>query len=157
MRILRRMEGRGSADRLSPAELVAWQGLLRAGARLGRQLDADLRRSHQLSGNDYDVLIQLGLAPRRRLRMTTLAEQVLMSPSGVSRLVDELEHEGLVVRERSQDDGRSFDVVLTPAGRAQLKAANRAHLQRVRELFLDRLTDDQLQQLAEIWAALDVD
>jgi len=149
------MEGRGSADKLSPAELAAWQGLLRANARLTRQLDADLRRSHRLSGNDYDVLIQLGLAPRRRLRMTALAEQVLMSPSGVSRLVDELERAGLVVRERSPNDARSFDVVLTPAGRTRLKAANRAHLQRVRELFLDRLSDTQLQQLAEIWASLD--
>src|SRR6476620_2346565 len=107
------MEGRGSADRLSPAELKAWQGLLRVSARLGRQLDADLRRSHRLSGNDYDVLIQLGLAPGQRL----------MSPSGVSRLVDELERRGLVVRERSPTDARSFDVVLTAEGRVQLKAA----------------------------------
>ena len=98
---------RGSADRLSPAELKAWQGLLRVSARLERVLDADLERSHALSGNDYDVLIQLGLAPRRRLRMTTLAEQVLMSPSGVSRLVDTLEREGLVARERGEDDART--------------------------------------------------
>ena len=72
---------------------LAWQGFLRSSTRLTRQLDADLRRSDRLSGNDYDVLIQLGLAPRRRLRMSALAEQVLMSPSGVSRLVDELERE----------------------------------------------------------------
>lgn len=149
------MSDRGSADRLSPAELKAWQGLLRVSARLERVLDADLERSHALSGNDYDVLIQLGLAPRRRLRMTTLAEQVLMSPSGVSRLVDTLEREGLVARERGEDDARSFDVVLTPAGRARLKAANRTHLERVRGLFLHRLSDEQLEQLAEIWDALD--
>ena len=90
------------------------------------------------------MLIQLGVAPRRRLRMTALAEQVLMSPSGVSRVVDGLEREGLVTRERSEDDARSFDVVLTPAGRTRLKAANRAHLERARELFLDRLSDAQL-------------
>src|SRR6478609_2885590 len=148
------MEGRGSADRLSPAELTAWQGLLRVSARLGRQLDADLRRSHRLSGNDYDVLIQLGLAPGRRLRMSALAEQALMSPSGVSRLVHELEREQLVARERHEDDARSYEVVLTPAGRARLKSANRAHLQRVRELFLDRLSDAQLEQLADIWNAV---
>src|SRR5689334_2415770 len=98
------MPARGSADQLSDAELAAWQGFLRSSARLGRVLDADLRRAHRMSGNDYDVLIQLGLAPRRRLRMSTLAEQVLLSPSGVSRLVDELEREGLVARERHGED-----------------------------------------------------
>lgn len=148
------MPSRGSADRLSPAELKAWQGFLRVHALLDRELDADLRRSHGLSGSTYDVLIQLGVAPRKRLRMTALSEQVLMSPSGVSRLVDGLERDGLVTRERSEDDARSFDVVLTPTGRARLKAANRAHLERARELFLDRLSDAQLQQLAEIWDAL---
>jgi DNA-binding MarR family transcriptional regulator len=149
------MTTRGSPNRLSPAELGAWQGFLRANARLGRRLDADLERSHDLSESKYDVMIQLGSAPHRRLRMTTLAEQVLMSPSGLSRLVDELERENLVVRERREDDARSFDVVLTPSGRTRLQAANRSHLQRVRELFLDRLSDSQLQQLAEIWNAVD--
>jgi DNA-binding MarR family transcriptional regulator len=149
------MSTRGSPDRLSPSELGAWQGLLRANAQLLRLLDSDLKHSHHLSGSEYDVLIQLGLAPARRLRMTTLAEEVLMSPSGLSRLVDELERNGLVVRERRDDDARSVDIVLTPTGRTRLKAANRTHLQRVRELFLDRLSDDQLQQLAEIWDAVD--
>jgi DNA-binding MarR family transcriptional regulator len=59
------------------------------------------------------------------------------------------------VRERGEDDARSFDVVLTPAGRARLKAANRTHLERVRDLFLQRLSDEQLEQLADIWDALD--
>lgn len=146
---------RGSPNTLSPAELGAWQGLLRATAQLHRLLDADLKRSHHLSGSEYDVLIQLGLAPHRRLRMTTLAEEVLMSPSGLTRLVDQLVRDGLLVRKRREDDSRSFDAVLTPTGRARLKAANRTHLQRVRELFLDRLSDVQLQQLADIWNAVD--
>lgn len=146
---------RGSDNRLSPAELAAWQGFLRANARIGRLLDADLERSHQLSDSKYDVLLQLGLASQRRLRMTALAEEVLMSPSGVSRIVDELAREGLVARERREDDARSCDVVLTPIGRTRLKAANRTHLQRIREQFLDRLSDTQLQQLAQIWNAID--
>jgi DNA-binding MarR family transcriptional regulator len=145
---------RGSAARLSPTELRAWQGFLRTAARLERVLDADLKGAHGLSGNDYDVLIQLGLAPLRRLRLTTLAEQVLMSASGVSRLVDELESQGLVARERREDDARSFDIVLTPTGRTRLRAANRAHLKRVRELFLDRLSDAQLQALADAWESV---
>jgi DNA-binding MarR family transcriptional regulator len=146
---------RGTADKLSPSELAAWQGFIRLDARLSRVLDADLRREHRLTANGYDVLIQLGLAPGRRLRITTLAEEVLMSPSGLSRLVDALERDGLVERERNPDDARSFDVVLTPAGRTLLRAANRTHLQRVREAFLGRLTDAQLDALADAWRAVD--
>jgi DNA-binding MarR family transcriptional regulator len=149
------MPRRGTADKLSSRELQAWQGFIRGNARIQRVLDADLKRTHGLSGNDYDVLIQLGTAPRSRLRMSTLAEQVLMSPSGLSRLVDELERQGLVTRERRPDDARSFEVVLTTVGRSRLKAANRTHLERVREHFLGRLSDEQLEQLAEIWRAVD--
>lgn len=155
IRILRPMQARGPADKLTPSELVAWQGFLRANVRLARLLDADLQSAHGLSANAYDVLLQLGLAPRRRLRMTALAEQVLMSPSGISRLVDELEREGLVVRERSEHDARSFEVALTASGRARLKAANRTHLRRVRAMFLDHLSDAQLRQLADIWSSID--
>ena len=78
-----------------------------------------------------------------------------MSPSGLSRLVDDLERERLVVRERREDDARSFNVVLTRTGLARLKRANRTHLERARELFLDRLSDTQLEQLAGIWDAVD--
>ncbi len=128
--------------------------MLRANAYLLRELDKDLRR-YQLSLSSHDVLLQLALAPRRRLRMTSLAEAVLMSPSGLSRLVDQLEHEGLVARERGVDDGRSYDVVLSPQGRKLLKAANTAHLQRIRELFIDHLSHNQITQLIAIWNAVD--
>ena len=148
------MRDHASPNKLSPDELEAWQGFLRTNSQVARLLDGDLARLHGLSESRYDVLIQLGLAPRRRLRMTTLAQEVLMSPSGLSRLVDELEGEGLVARERRDDDARSFNVVLTPTGRSRLKSANRTHLRRVRELFLDRLTDAQLRQLSEIWEAV---
>lgn len=145
---------RGTADRLSDAELGAWQGLLRVVTPTLRALDADLKRHHNLSESKYDVLIQLGLSPRRRLRTTELAEQVLMSPSGVSRLVDELEREGLVARERDDSDARSFNIVLTPTGRTQLRAANRTHLRGVRERVLDQLSDEQLHQLAGLWSTI---
>jgi DNA-binding MarR family transcriptional regulator len=145
---------RGSKSKLSTAEVAAWQGLVRVNARMLRELDADLVRSHQLSTSSYDVLIQLALAPRRRLRMTELAEEVLMSPSGLTRVVDQLEREGLVERRRRSDDARSFEAVLTAAGRTRLRAANERHLQRVRELFLDRLSDAQLEQLVDIWGTI---
>jgi DNA-binding MarR family transcriptional regulator len=136
---------------------VAWQGLLRLSTRLIRELDADLVRAHQLPHSSYDVMIQLALAPDRRLRMTELAREVLMSPSGLTRIVDQLEREGLVARERREDDARSFDVVLTEEGRRRLRAANVTHLERVRERFLDRLSDEQLEQLAGVWAAIEPD
>ena len=139
---------------LSRQELAAWQGMLRANAYLLRELDKDLRR-YQLNLSSHDVLLQLALAPRRRLRMSSLAEAVLLSPSGLSRLVDQLEREGLVVREQRADDARSYDVVLSPQGRKRLKAANHAHLLRIRELFVDHLSPDQISQLVAIWNAID--
>jgi DNA-binding MarR family transcriptional regulator len=145
---------RGTKSKLSPEEAAAWQGLVRLNARMLRELDADFARTHRLSNSAYDVLIQLALAPRRRLRMTALAEEVLMSPSGLTRVVDQLERDGLVERERRTDDARSFDAVLTPEGRTRLRAANETHLARVRELFLDRLSDEQLAQLVAIWGTI---
>ncbi|MDA0180376.1 MarR family transcriptional regulator [Solirubrobacter phytolaccae] len=149
------MPRRGSANRLSDDELAAWQGLLRAGVRFQRELDAELRSSHGLSGSDYDVLIQLGLSPTKTLRMSDLAQEVLMSHNGVSRVVAQLEADGLVTRERDAQDGRAVHVTLTPHGREVLQSANRAHLTQVRARFLDRLSDEQLSQLRTIWDAVD--
>jgi DNA-binding MarR family transcriptional regulator len=146
---------RGSPSRLSDDELAAWQGLLRANAALTRTLDAELQRSHRLPGNGYDVLIQLGLAPEKRLRMRDLAEEVLMSHNGLTRVVAQLEADGLIVRERDVQDGRVVYASLTPQGRKVLRSANQAHLARLRELFLDRLSTEQLQQLRAIWDTID--
>ena len=154
-RYSRAVDSRGSPDRLSLAEQRAWQGLLRVLTLTLRALDTDLKRQHGLSESKYDVLIQLGLAKSRRLSMTRLATQVLMSQSGLSRMVDELEREGLLARERDDADARSYNLVLTTAGRTRLRAANRTHLRGVRELLLDKLSDDQLAQLADIWSAID--
>jgi DNA-binding MarR family transcriptional regulator len=101
------------------------------------------------------VLLQLAIAPRGRLRMTALADAVLLSPSGLTRLVDQLEREGLVVRERREDDARSYDAVLSSKGRKLAKAATKANLRRVRELFIDRLSEAQITQLIAIWTAVD--
>lgn len=87
--------------------------------------------------------------------MTALADAVLLSPSGLTRLVDQLEREGLVVRERREDDARSYDAVLSRQGRKLAKAATQAHLRRVRELFIDRLSEAQITQLIAIWTAVD--
>ncbi|MDA0174054.1 MarR family transcriptional regulator [Solirubrobacter taibaiensis] len=149
------MPQRGSSSRLSDDELAAWQGLLRANVQLRRELDADLRRSHQLSSSDYDVLIQLGLSPGKSLRMSELADEVLMSHNGLTRIVTQLQSTGLVTRERAPQDGRAVHVSLTAHGQEVLRAANRTHLAQLRALFLDRLTDEQLHQLRAIWDAVD--
>ena len=140
---------------LSRDELAAWSGFVRAHSYLVRELDKDLQRSHRLGQSSYQVLLQLAIAPRGRLRMTALADAVLLSPSGLTRLVDQLEREGLVARERREDDARSYDAVLSPQGRKLAKAATQAHLRRVRELFIDRLSEAQITQLIAIWTAVD--
>jgi DNA-binding MarR family transcriptional regulator len=146
---------RGTPSRLSDDELAAWQGLLRANVQLLRTLDADLQRSHGLGHRAYDVLIQLGLAPGRSLAMSELAGEVLMSHNGLTGVVTQLQSDGLVTRERDAQDGRVMRVMLTPLGRDVLRSANQAHLAGVRELFLDRLSTEQLRQLREIWDAVD--
>jgi DNA-binding MarR family transcriptional regulator len=146
---------RGSADRLSTQERASWLGFLRVHARLMRSLDEDLQRRHRLPLTAYDVLVQLSAAPGRRLRMTVLAQTVLLSPSGLTRLVDQLEREGLVIRERCESDARGMDAVLTGEGRKRLRSANRAHLEGVRAAFLDRLSDAQLLELSAAWALID--
>jgi len=120
-----------------------------------RQLDEDLERRYDLPLTSYDALLHLAGAPRGRLRMTDLAKRVVISPSGLTRVIDRLEREGLVVRERSDADGRGFEAVLTKAGRKRYREAHRGHIQGVRELFLDRLTDAQLKQLRDVWVAVD--
>ena len=93
------------------------------------------------------MLIQLGLNPGRRLHMTALAKQVLMSPSGLTRLVDRLQADGLVRREPSRDDARGTFTVLTPAGFDRLRRAAPAHLAGVRQHWLQHFSDVELRTL----------
>ncbi len=108
---------------LSAAELGAWRGMLRVHTALLRALDAELDAAHGLPLTSYDVLIYLKQAPRKRLRMAELADSVLLSRSGVTRLVDRLEREGLLVRDACDDDGRGLYAVLTRKGEDLLERA----------------------------------
>jgi DNA-binding MarR family transcriptional regulator len=139
-----------SAD-LSAAELAAWRGMLRVHASLMRSLDADLSLAHGIGLRSYEVLLHLDDAPGRRLRMSGLCGSVLLSASGVSRLVDRLERDGLVRRERCSEDGRGFWAVLTPAGHERLAEARPTHLAGVRRLFLSCFADADLARLARYW------
>jgi DNA-binding MarR family transcriptional regulator len=136
---------------LTGSELGAWRGMLRVHAALVRELDAELDAAHELPLTSYDVLIYLQSAPDKRLRMAELADSVLLSRSGVTRLVDRLEREGLIVRDTCTSDGRGCFAVLTDDGEQVLARARPTHLSGVRERFLRHFSDDELRQLAGFW------
>jgi len=137
---------------LTPLELDAWRGMLRAHAALVSRLDADLRAAHGLSLGSYEALMLLGTSPRKRLRISELSAATLLSVSGMSRMVDRLVREGLVVRESCEEDGRGAEVALTPSGRGRLRAARASHLAGVRREFLSRFSDDELATMRDFWS-----
>ena len=139
---------------LSPDELGAWRGLLRVHSALVKALDAELLSAHELPLTSYEVLINLQAAPGRRRRMAELAEGVLLSRSGMTRLVDRLERDGLIMRDACVHDGRGMFAVLTEKGEACLAEARRTHLDGVRERFLRHFEPDELRTLAELWNRL---
>src|SRR5215213_10678765 len=135
---------------LDAAELAAWRGLLRVHSTLVKALDADLLAAHKLPLTSYEVLMNLRAAPGRRRRMAELAEGVLLSRSGMTRLVDRLEREGLLERDACASDGRGTFAVLTEKGAALLAQARRTHLDGVRERFLRHFEPDELDALAAL-------
>ena len=140
-----------TGHQLSPQELRAWRGLLRAHASLVKALDAELESEHDLAVTTYEVLLYLEDAPEGELRMHDLASRVLLSRSGLTRLVDRLERDGLVERKSCESDARGAFAVLTPVGREKLTAARRTHLRGVRRHFLEHLTDEELEVLGGVW------
>lgn len=133
---------------LSDAELRAWQAFLHAHHQITRKLDAELRSEHELPLNSYDVLLRLARASGQRLRMTDLAERVMMSPSGLTRVVDRLAAEELVRRDRFEGDARVMLARLTDKGRLVLRRAARTHLRGIREHFSGQMTQAQLREIA---------
>jgi DNA-binding MarR family transcriptional regulator len=139
------------AVQLTAVELGAWRGLLRVHAALVKALDAELASAHDLPLSSYEVLINLEAAPDHKRRMAELADSVLLSRSGMTRLVDRLERDGLLVRDHCTDDGRGCYAVLTEQGVAALATARPTHLGGVREKFLSQFADDELRTLAVWW------
>jgi DNA-binding MarR family transcriptional regulator len=138
----------------SELELAAWRGFLRTYATLVRDLDDELTERHGLPVSSYDVLVQLDEAPGGMLRMSHLADAVLLSRSGLSRLVTRLENQGLIERAECKNDARGAFAVITEAGRAKLDEARGTHRAGVRERFLDRLGERDQRQLAKVWSRL---
>jgi DNA-binding MarR family transcriptional regulator len=136
---------------LDPAELGAWRGFLRVHAQLSKALDAELIREHDLPLTSYEVLLFLHDAPEGRLRMSELADGVLLSRSGLTRLVDRMERDGLLRREPCEEDARGFFAVITDAGRELFRRARVTHLDGVRARFLTHFSREELGTLAELW------
>jgi DNA-binding MarR family transcriptional regulator len=127
--------------------LNAWRAFLRAHAQVVRALERELQADQQLPLTDYDVLVQLATSDARRLRMSELADRLLLSRSGVTRLVDRLVADGLVERVTCEDDRRGQWASLTPAGYERLRRASPVHLRGVADHFLDRFSPDELAEL----------
>ncbi len=139
---------------LSSAELTTWRTFLRAHATVTRRLEHELVAEHELPLASYDVLVQLSEAPDRSLRMTELADRVLLSRSGLTRLADRLERDGLILRKACPSDARGTLAVLTDAGLAKLESAWPTHRRGVAEHVTGRLTPDEIAQLGALLGKL---
>jgi DNA-binding MarR family transcriptional regulator len=138
-------------DPFDEDEFLVWRGFLRAHRTITDELNRRLERRHDLTMLRYGVLITLVTHPDRTLRMTDLAEQVLTSPSGMTRAVARLADEGLVEREQDAGDRRSFVVRLTPLGLRRLREAQVTHHACVRELLFRGLDRADLRRLADLY------
>jgi DNA-binding MarR family transcriptional regulator len=146
--------GETALPSFSGPELDAWRGFLRTYTTIVRELDDELNERHGLPVSSYDVLVQLDEAPDGKLRMSHLADAVLLSRSGLSRLVTRLSNQGLIERQECENDARGAFAVITDEGRERLNEARATHRAGVRERFLDRLTERDQRQLAKVWGRL---
>jgi DNA-binding MarR family transcriptional regulator len=123
-------------------------GLLKAHSSLTREMSAELVTKHGLTINDYEVLLRLSRAEGRRMRRVDLAEQVMLTPSGITRLLDGLERFGYVERAACASDRRVTYAVLTDEGLAKLREASETHLADVQNALASRLSPEELETLA---------
>ena len=135
-------------------QLTAWLRFLRAHAAVTRELSSRLEALHDLTLSDFDVLVQLYFAEGRRMRRIDIARSVLLTASGITRLLDGLESCGLVAKERCSSDARVTYAVLTEAGVKKIEAARESHLADVEELFGAQFSAEEREQLAELLGRL---
>jgi len=128
----------------------AWINLLRAHAVTTRQFNAELLTAHGLTINDFDVLAQLARAPEKALKRVDLSERVLLTPSGITRLLKGLEQAGYVSNRPCAEDARVTYAVLTPKGEKKLAEARKTHVADVREVFSELFSEGELAVLAEL-------
>src|SRR5581483_9261582 len=133
--------------------LAAWVRLLRGHAAATRELSADLQATHGLTINDYEALLHLARA-EEPMRRVDLAQSLVLTPSGVTRLLDGLERAGYVEKAHCESDARVTYAVLTDAGREKLEQASCGHVAAVQALFEERFTERELATLAELLGRL---
>ena len=138
-----------SARWLSPLEQRAWRAFVAVSSVVMAELENELEAAHGLSLGEYAVLVELSEAPDQRLRMSELAGRLHLSPSGLTRRLDLLVRDGMVVRESCPSDRRAVYAVLTPRGRERLEEAAPDHVAAVRRHLIDRLDDEELVHLAD--------
>ena len=144
-------------SRRATPEVTAWVGLLRAHASATKRFNAELVAAHGLTLNSYEVLLHLARADERRLRRVDLAECVLLTPSGITRLLEGLERSGYVERASCESDARVTYAQLTDAGEAKLREAARSHVAGIRDFFSERFSEEELEVLATMLKRLPAD
>jgi len=143
-----------TTQEVSELTQTAWVRFLRAHAALTRELGARLEAEHGLTMSDFDVLIQLYHAPEHALKRIDIARQVLLTPSGITRLLDGLERCGLVGKRSCATDARVSYAVLTEEGLRKITAARESHSADVEELFGAALNAEEREQLGELLSRL---
>ena len=128
----------------------SWGRLVRTYAAIARELDARLSSEHDLTINEYEVLLLLARAEEFRLRRIDIATQLILSPSGITRMLDRLGAAGLVEKAECSSDRRVSYAVLTEDGMSRLKAAGRSHDAVIEQLVGARLAKPELKTLTEI-------
>src|SRR3954471_2613582 len=135
-------------------DLTSWVAFLRAHSAITRRLNVDLQNGHGLTLSDYEVLLRLAGAEGGMMRRVDLAGSVLLTASGITRLLDGLERSGFVCKETCNSDARVSYAKLTDEGREKLRAAGETHLRGVQELFVARYSEGELATLAELLSRL---
>jgi DNA-binding MarR family transcriptional regulator len=135
---------------LTDTEEVLWRSLMRLVITLPRALGDDLVRARGITANEYTTLMQLSEAPNRELGISGLASATALSVSRMSRLLDDLQARQLVLKRRSETDGRGYIAYLTRQGLATLKSAYPEHLASVRRLVMDQIDDEDKVRIARV-------
>jgi DNA-binding MarR family transcriptional regulator len=141
-------------DFLERDEWESWGAVMMLNRLVLQDLDAELRREHQVTVTEFDVLITLYNAPDKRLGMSALADRVLLSPAGTTHLVTRLERDGLVRREVDPTDRRKWFTVLTDAGDQALRDARQTHNAVLRRTILAAVTSAERRTLQRVWKRL---
>jgi len=148
------MERTTATGQASRTELEPWVRFIRAHAAIVKELSSDLVTTHGLTINDYEVLLRLARADGGRMRRVDIAQEVLLTPSGITRLLEGLERAGFVERVACKEDLRVSYAQLTPAGRTKLRAAGKTHVAGIHRVFLDHFDGDERAVVSELLGRL---